>query len=87
VLPEGPLFVVLRFHPPRLGGFDIDNAHAACKGYLDGLFEVCGQDDGVIDAALPVRCSKRKGGVVVAEFRPMAAVREWLFDRPSRLLD
>lgn len=87
VLPDGKLLAVFRFHPPAARGFDLDNAHAAMKGAIDGLFEVCGRDDGDIDAALPVRCSKRKGGLVIVEFRPMDVVRSWLYNRPSTLLD
>lgn len=87
VLPDGKLLAILRFHPPRNAGFDLDNAHAAMKGAIDGLFDVCGRDDGDIDAALPVRCRRVKGGLVVIEFRPMAVVAEWLRSRPSTLLD
>lgn len=87
VLPDGKLLAIIRFHPPRLGRWDIDNAHSACKGYFDGLFEVGGRDDVDIDAALPVRCGKVRGGLVIIEFRPMAAVADWLRERPSTLLD
>lgn len=87
ILPDGKLLAVVRFHPPRLGRWDIDNALAACKGYFDGVFEVCGRDDADIDAALPIRCCKVPSGVVVMEFRPMAVVSDWLRERPSLLLD
>lgn len=88
VLPDGKLLVVLRFHPPTRRYFDIDNAIAAMKGQIDGLFDVCGRDDSDIDAVLGVRCGQHKGdGLVVAEFRPMASVATWLRERPSPLLD
>lgn len=35
------------FHPPHRRRYDVDNAIAACKGYLDGMAEASGVDDSV----------------------------------------
>jgi crossover junction endodeoxyribonuclease RusA len=89
IMPDGDLLAIMRFHAPTRRAFDVDNAIAAMKGHLDGAFEACGADDGVIKAALGVRCGKgpTRRGLVIIEFRPFAAVSDWLRRPPSSLLD
>jgi hypothetical protein len=85
ILPAGHLFVLMKFHPGTLRSFDVDNAVAAMKGYLDGLFEALGRDDKDIRAVFGLERPKISGGRVVIDLLPLSVATSW--SAVSSLLD
>jgi hypothetical protein len=55
------------FHKKDRGRFDLDNAYAALKPAIDGVFKKWGRDDSEVSEVTLVRGGPVKGGCVMIE--------------------
>ena len=83
--PSGALLALIRCHSPTARRFYVDNAIAACKGYIDGVFESLGLDDAAIRSVLGVERAPVKGGRVFVTLLPLSELDS--FAAASPLLD
>lgn len=68
-IPAGPVLALVVFHPPTRRRWDLDGAHAALKGAIDGLFEAVGRDDAeIVEVRLRRGEVRRPGGAVWFRF-------------------
>ena len=68
---DGPVAVLVTFHPAIDRGRDLDNMLASCKAWLDGISKALGIDDKHF-RPVPAMGEKRKPACVIVTLTPAA---------------